>query len=163
MTREALRAGGITQDAVCDALLKAKGDIFVTAAILGVTGRELDGYIRTSEALQMTVMGITQVKGDPAYDKMSSEQFRDEYDRLSSQYKIEAVNEIHALAMMPINAESAAQNDVKLKAAVQLRGPVMERSQAVDNSGVIDELNALYIANAPRIKTMRAVQIEYAS
>ena len=48
MTRESLRAGTVSTTAISEALLDARGDLFVAASILGVTGRELDGYIRAS-------------------------------------------------------------------------------------------------------------------
>jgi len=166
MTREALREGRISEESCYNALIEAKGDLFVASCVLGVTGRELDSYIRRSEALQAIVAGIGVVKANADYKRMSSEQFQDEFERLNKQYRVEAVNEIHKIATMDVPLDkdaNAALVDVKLKAAVQLRGPVVEAVQTNSNTAVLDELNQLYQAHAPRIKTVRAVQIEYQS
>ena len=62
MTREALRAGLISEDTVTAALMSARGDLFVASSYLGVTGRELDSYIRASEHLQAFSAAIGTVK-----------------------------------------------------------------------------------------------------
>lgn len=159
MTREALRQGLISEQTIRDALTSAKGDLFLASSYLGVTGRELDSYIRASEELQGFVAAIATVKQDPAYRKMSSEQFTDELERLTRGFRLEALDVIHEMATMPF--DTAAMAEVKLKAAVQLRGSVADAPKDTMQSTVLAELNQLYQQSAPRIKSVRAVQIEY--
>lgn len=160
MTRDALRQGLVSEPTIRDALTRAKGDLFIASSYLGVTGRELDSYIRASEDLQGFVAAIATVKQDPAYNKMSSEQFSDELERLTRGFKLEALEVIHELATMPFG-ESAAMAEVKLKAAVQLRGSAADAPKDATHSTIMAELNQLYQQSAPRIKSVRAVQIEY--
>ena len=159
MTRAALRDGLISQQTIENALTSARGDIFIAACYLGVTTRELDSYIRSSEALQAFASSIDRVKRDPEYDRMSNEQFEDELERLTKAYRVEATEIIHSLATMPF--ETAAMAEVKLKAAVQLRGSNVESSRNDNQMLVLQELNQLYQQSAPRIKSIRVAQIEF--
>jgi hypothetical protein len=144
---------------VRDALTTARGDLFLASAYLGCTGRELDGYIRASEGLQAFAGAIEKVKVDEAYAKMSTEQFEDRLETLTRNYKLEAIDIIHGMATMPF--DNAAMADVKLKAAVQLRGVNIETVKNNDQGNIMAELNLLYQTAAPRIKSVRAVQIEF--
>ena len=74
-------------------------------------------------------------------------------------YRIEALDVIHEMAMMTY--DSAAMAEVKLKAAIALRGAPEAKVGTQDNGAVLAELNAIYQEAAPRIRTVRAVQIEY--
>lgn len=159
MTREALRDGLISEQTIRDALVQARGDLFVGACYLSVTARELDSYIRSSEDLQAFVGAIETVKRDAGYDKLSADQFADRLEVLTRSYRIEALDIIHDMARMSF--DSAAMAEVKLKAAVQLRGAQTEKVASGDQMAVLSELNELYQLNAPRIKSIRAVQIEY--
>ena len=161
MTREALRQGLVSEATITTALMQARGDLFIAASYLGVTARELDGYLRASEDLQAFVAAIERVKKDPAYDRMSTDAFEDELDRLTRSYRVEALGIIHELAAMPF--DSAAMAEVKLKAAVQLRGSAAEAPKGGDQLAVLSELNALYQQAAPRIKSVRVAQIEFQS
>jgi hypothetical protein len=168
MTREALRAGAVTTDTISQALMAARGDLFVAASIIGVTGRELDSYIRASEELQVFAHAIGQVKGNADYKRLSDEQFSDELERLTRSYSLEALDVIHELATEGLvhgdgTPMSAAEKEVKLKAAIALRGTPDVKKTDNDQSAVLAELNVLYAQSAPRIKTVRAVQIEYDS
>ena len=159
MTREALRAGHVTTEAISQALMDARGDLFVAASIIGVTGRELDAYIRSSEELQVFAHAIGQVKSNGDYKRLSDEQFSDELERLTKGYRLEALDVIHDMATMSF--DSAAMAEVKLKAAIALRGAPEVKQGSNDTSAVLAELNDLYAQSAPRIRTVRAVQIEY--
>lgn len=176
--RESLRAGGITTETITEALMSARGDLFVAASILGCTGRELDSYIRASEDLQAFSTAIGTVKAGADYKRLSDEQFSDQLENLTKGYRLEALDVIHDLAMEPISTPdrfledgttvigtrmSAAEKEVKLKAAVALRGAPEVRSGAGDQSAVLAELNELYIQSAPRIRSVRIAQIEYQS
>ena len=161
MARNALRDGSVTEDSITCALLECKGDLFLSSSYLGVTARELDGYIRASEELQAFVAAIKKVKSNADYDSMSAEQFSNELDRLTSQYKVEALDIIHDLATM--EAKSAADREVKLKAAIQLHGVAPERKADSTQLATLNELNDLYYQSAQRIKSVRiqTAQIEF--
>lgn len=159
MARQALREGNISEDTIRKALTDCKGDIFLSASMLGCTGRELDWYIRRSDSLQHFASTIAKVKNNPEFERMSTEQFNSELATLSRTFKIEAIEVIHQLATM--DYDSAALAEVKLKAAIQLRGSVGEVSQ--EDSSILRELNEIYQAQAPRLKSIRAVQIEFES
>jgi hypothetical protein len=161
MTRESLRAGTVTTTTISEALLSSRGDLFVAASILGVTGRELDSYIRASDELQNFAAAIGSVKASGDYKRFSDEQFADELERLTKGYRLEALDVIHELATMTY--DSAAMAEVKLKAAVALRGAPEAKVGTQDNGAVLAELNAIYQESAPRIRTVRAIQIEYQS
>lgn len=157
--REALRQGLISEDSITEALLQARGDLFVAASILGVTGRELDSYIRASEPVQAFAAAIDTVKRDVEYEKLSASQFAEELDRLTRGYKLEALDIIHEIALLPAN--TAAMAEVKLKAAVELRGSQTTQVTGGNQAGILQELNLEYQQSAQRIKSVRAVQIEY--
>ena len=174
--REALRAGLISEESVTAALMTARGDLFIAASYLGCTGRELDSYIRASEGLQAFSAAIGTIKTNADYKRLSDEQFSDELDRLTKGYRLEALSVIHELAteatvgddrilpdgqIVPGGKMSAAEKEVKLKAAIALRGAPEAKAQVDSQSQVLAELNDLYQQNAPRIKSVRAVQIEY--
>lgn len=159
MTRNALRAGIISEDSLTMALIASRGDYFVAAANLGCTAREIDSYVRSSEHLRAFVLAIGAVKKDPEYERMSSEQFADELAQRTRGYQIEALDIIHDMAHMP--ADTAAMAEVKLKAAIALRGTPEVKTQPTQHAGELAELNRLYEEAAPRIRSVRAVQIEY--
>ena len=161
MTREALRAGSVTTATISEALLSARGDLFVASSILGVTGRELDSYIRSSDELQTFCAAVGSVKASGDYKKFSDEQFADELERLTKGYRIEALDVIHEIATEPMIEMSAAEKEVKLKAAIALRGAPEAKGASQDNASILAELNAIYQSAAPKIRTIRAVQIDY--
>jgi len=156
--REALRQGLISVETIRNALTQAKGDIFISACYLGCTASELDGYIRSSEELQCFVGAIATVKSDPNYNRMAEDQFREQLDNLTRAYKIEALNVIHDMATMSF--DSAAMAEVKLKAAIQLRGSDVVVANGGGQLAVLNELNQLYQQNSPRIRSIRA-EIEF--
>jgi hypothetical protein len=161
---QALRDGYISEDSICAALTTARGDLFVASAYLSVTPRELDWYIRASDPVQKFVGAINRVKATPDYDRLSGEQFQDQLRLLTSAYRLEALDVIHDIATMPDDGPepmSAAMMEVKLKAAIQLRGTVAEAPVNNQQSQVFKELNTLYQQAAPRIKSMRVAQIEF--
>lgn len=161
MTRGALDRGEITEVSVINALLSTRGDIFLTSQYLGCTAREVDSYLRASEGMMAFYLAIDKVKKDEGYEKMSVDQFEDRLDTLTRAYKVDAIDVIHGLAMMPF--ENAAMADVKLKAAIELRGSSVQKAANNGDSAILSELNALYQTSAPRIKTIRIAQIEFES
>lgn len=150
----------ISEDTLSRTLIDVQGDIFLAASYSGCTVRKMDEYIRRSPFLQSLVANIRQVKADPEYERSSAEQFAAELERRQQMYRIEAVDEIHALAMQPMS-ENAAMMDVKLKAAVALKGKDATVVVNDERANILAELNRQYLENAPRVKSVRAVQIEF--
>lgn len=169
MTSETLKAGGVSEVSVRKALTVTKGDIFLTAAYLDCSVREVEWFIRRSDELLAYAVSIEKVKKNPDFDRMTNDQFADELDRRNREYRLEATNIIHEVATLPIHdgdgkireEMTAAMVEVKLKAAIQLRGGQNESRSGGDQMAVLAELNQLYQQSAPRIKSIRAVQIEY--
>jgi len=158
MTRESLRAGKITEASITEALMDARGDIFITAAYLECTPREVNSYIKSSETLQTFVAAIGTIKVSPEYQRLSNEQFAEHLEALRAAYQIEAVEVIHELASMKF--DSAAMADVKLRAAIALQGPDKKSTQEASQSMVLADLNRLYQDAAPRIQQVRARMVE---
>ena len=159
MTGQALRDGLIDQDKITWALMSAKGDLFLSASYLGVTARELTGYIRASDELQAFVAAINTVKNDSGFEKLSAAQFTDRLATLTREYQVDGIEVVHELATMSF--DSAAMADVKLKAAINLRGVAGAVIQNIQQDQVMAELNQLYQQSAPRIRSVRLAQIDY--
>jgi hypothetical protein len=160
MTGRTRRAGGISEQGIRTALTESKGDIFLAACALDCTARELDLYIRRSASLQSFAAAVEQVKIDPAYSRLSAEQFEHRLADLTRAFQVDGLNEIHKLATMSFG-DSAALAKVKLDAAVALRGVSGRSGVNGDTENALAELNALYHANAPRIKEIRKTVITF--
>jgi hypothetical protein len=155
----AKRAGLISEEAIKEALTEAKGDIFLASTTLDCTAQELDRYIRSSAELQNFAAAIEKVKVDPAYSRMSIEQFETRLADLSLAYKVVGIEELHSLATMDV-ADSAAMAKVKLQAAIALRGGHQQVAGDREIEHALSELNTLYHQNAPRIKEIRQTVIK---
>ena len=158
MTRRAMRAGLISEQSIKTALTEAKGDVFLAACALDCTARELDLYIRRSADLQTFAGAIEQVKVDPAYSRMSTEQFENQVENLRRAFRVDGMNEVHKLATMEFG-DSAALAKVKLDAALALSSGPPRAGTGSDTEMALAELNQLYHANAPRIKEIRQTVI----
>ena len=153
------RAGLISEQGIKDALTEAKGDIFLASTTLDCTAQELDRYIRASAELQTFAAAIEKVKIDPAYSRMSVEQFENRLADLSLAYKVVGIEELHKLATEP-HKGSAAMAKVKLQAAIALRGGHQQTAGDREIEHALSELNTLYHQNAPRIKEIRQTTIK---
>jgi hypothetical protein len=149
-----MREGGITEPKIKRALTDARGDLFLAASTLDCTPQELDRYIRASSELQGFAAAIERVKVDPAYSRMSAEQFENELADLTRAYKVVGLEELHKLATMNAG-DNAAMAKVKLQAAISLRGGEQRVGGDREIEHALAELNTLYHANAPRIKEIR--------
>ena len=158
MTSRARKSGLISEQSIKTALTEAKGDIFLAACALDCTPRELDIFIRRSAALQSFAGAVEIVKIDPAYSRMSTEQFENQVTDLLRAFRVDGLNEVHKLATMEFG-DSAALAKVKLDAAVTLMGGHTARAGNSETENALAELNALYHANAPRIKEIRQTVI----
>ncbi|KVO28300.1 hypothetical protein WJ74_25540 [Burkholderia ubonensis] len=154
-----MRAGLISEQGIKEALVEAKGDIFLASTTLDLTAQELDRYIRASSELQSFAAAIEKVKVDPAYSRMSAEQFENELSDLTRAYKVVALEELHGLATMD-HKGSAAMAKVKLQAAISLRGGEQRVAGDREIEHALSELNQLYHQNAPRIKEIRQTVVK---
>ena len=164
MTSESLKLGKVSEKSIKEALTKTRGDIFLTSSYLGVATRELDRYIKASNELQLFFNTLEKVKVDSNYEKLSNEAFKRELEDKVRSYKQIAIDEIHKIATLESTEElplNAALYDVKLKAAIKLLGDKEERQVNFEQQAILSELNSQYLTNATRIKSIRAVQIEY--
>lgn len=148
------------ENLISAALVTAQGDIFIAAAYLKVTPRQLDSYIRASDGLKNLQSVILKVKASDEYSRSTQEQFAAEVEHKLALYRSEAVDEIHALATMPM-LPNAQMMDVKLRAAIALKDSVQVRQQGLEQANLLAELNAAYKANAPKIKSVQVAQIEF--
>jgi hypothetical protein len=160
MTGKAIRAGLITEPGIKAALTESKGDIFLAACALGCTPRELDAFIRRSASLQAFAGAIETVKVDPAYSRLSAEQFENQVADLMRSFRVDGIKEVHKLATMEFG-DSAALAKVKLDAAMALTGGGAARTGNSEAENTLAELNALYHQNAPRIKEIRKTVITF--
>jgi len=158
MTSESRRAGLVSEASIKTALTEAKGDLFLAACALGCTAREVDQYVRRSPVLQAHAGAIEQVKVDPAYSRMSVEQFDNQVADLVRSFRVDGIKEVHKLATMEFG-DSAALAKVKLDAALALSAGSRSSVGNSDTENALSELNALYHANAPRIKEIRQTVI----
>jgi|GEM_PF-3054161 len=158
--KRSARAGLISEQSIKDALTNGKGDIFLAACALDCTAQELDRYIRASAELQQFAAAIEKVKIDPAYSRMSVEQFENRLADLSLAYKVVGIEELHNLATMP-HKGSAAMAKVKLQAAIALRGGHQQMAGDREIEHALSELNQLYHQNAPRIRQVRQTVITF--
>jgi hypothetical protein len=158
VTSRARKNGLISEQSIKAALGEAKGDLFLASCALDCTARELDGYIRRSVELQHFIAAIEQVRINPAYSRLSVEQFENQLADQTRALRIEGLNEIHKLATMEFG-DSAALAKVKLDAALALRGGVQGSVSNSETESALAELNHLYHQNAPRIKEIRQTVI----
>jgi hypothetical protein len=158
MTSRARKTCLISEQSIKTALTEAKGDIFLAACALDCTPRELDLFIRRSATLQAFAGAVETVKVDAAYSRLSTEQFENQVADLVRAFRVDGINEVHKLATMEFG-DSAALAKVKLDAALALTGGTNNRAGNSDTENALAELNALYHANAPRIKEIRQTVI----
>lgn len=154
-----MRAGLISEPAIKDALTEARGDLFMAASTLDCTAQELDRYIRASAELQQFAAAVEKVKVDPAYSRMSAEQFENALADLTRAYRVVGLEELHDLATMD-HGDSAAMAKVKLQAAIALRGGQQNVAGDHEIENALAELNTLYHQNAPRIKEIRQTVVK---
>lgn len=158
MTREALRNGEVTQASVSEAMMLARGDLFIAAAFLGVTPREMNSYVRADPELQILCVAIGNVKVNPAYTQLSDEQFERAARERRAAYRVEALDTIAEMSRMEF--DSAAMAEVKLKAAVAMLGKEEVHAEGSGQDAVLADLDRLYRESAPRVRQVRAKLLE---
>lgn len=146
------------EDTVKEVLMRHKGDLIKSAGTLCVRPSTLVAWVRSVPSLAALWGEMEAVKADPAFEAASQQQFADEIRARISAYRLDGLEVLHELATTDHDG-MAAMAEVRLKAAIQLRG--VEDVITSSSSNLMAELNALYLERAPRIRSMRAVQIEF--
>ena len=146
---------GLTKKAVRERLLEARGDLFVAAAMLGCTRRDLDHAIRSDPAMQVYVAGIERAKVSVEYDRLSREQFEARVSANLQAYMVDALDHLYRLATMD-HGDSAAMAKVKLEACIALQAGIpVGAGKGVELERVLQELDQAYQVSAPRIREIR--------
>jgi len=144
---------GLTEQLVSDALANNKGDLIRTSQALGITVGKLHGFVRMIPSLRRLVKELEVLKLEDDYDNLSDEQFRDQMNCMMAVYQLDGLNVIHELATRD-DKDNASMADVRLKAAIQLRGTPQSRNDGI--SSILMELNEAYQQSATKIKGLRA-------
>jgi hypothetical protein len=147
-----------SEEIVRDVLLRNLGDLIQSAGTLGVRPSTLVRWVRSVPSVAALWAEMQAVKADPAFETASHQQIADEIRSRAAAYRLDGLEVIHELATTD-HEGVASMAEVRLKAAIQLRGA--EEMVSTSSSAVMAELNALYHERAPRIRSMRAVQIEF--
>ena len=149
---------GLSEEVVCRALTKHRGDLILASESIGKRPSQLVRYIKSVPSVEATYLAIEQVKASGEFNAKAQAAFEQEVRSRAVAYKLDGLEVIHEIAVTPHT--SAAEGDVRLRAAIQLRG--IADAAPAGTSDVLAELNSIYHQMAPRIKTMRiAAQIEF--
>src|SRR6202790_2704240 len=95
MTGEARKAGLISESSIKTGLTESKGDLFLACCALSCTARELYQYIRSSGSLQAVAGAVEAVKIDPAYSRLSTEQFENQVADLVRSFRVDGIKEVY--------------------------------------------------------------------
>lgn len=147
----------LNETRVKEALIESRGDMIQASQALDIRPSKLGMFIRSVPSVAALWMEMEAVKATPEYETASQQWFENAIRARLAAYRFEGLEVIHELATTP-HGENAAMADVRLKAAIQLRGA--SDGTASDAGGVLAELNQIYHANAPRIKSMRVTQAQ---
>jgi len=144
----AVTVWSLSEDNMKQALIEARGDIFVASQILGITALRLSRAIQVSPVLQATLEETSRGAVDLPVEAISRA-----VEARIALYRVTGLDALHDLAAMPVS-DNSAQNQVKLGAAARLAG-----STETHAGGEIEEtlraLNESYHQNAPRIRIVR--------
>lgn len=138
----------VTEASMKDALIEARGDIFIASQLLQITAIRLDRAIQVSHLLQACIATLNALVG------VSNEAIQSAIDRRSAMYRVAGLDALHDLATMPIDVNSA-QNQVKLAAAARLAGETASAGGGGELVETLRELNAQYQSEAPRLRVTR--------
>lgn len=138
-----------TEESAKNALVEARGDLFVAAELIGITSMRLYKAIQQSTTLQEAFATARKApKGVPI------EAIREAVDERIALYRADGLDALHELATMPLDANSA-QNQVKLAAAARLVGETASGGGGGELADALRELNQQYQQNAPRLRVIR--------
>lgn len=139
-----------TEESAKDALIEARGDIFVASQMLGITAIRLDRAIAVSDLLQETLAAVRDGKNS----SLTLEQISAAVDKRTALYRVSGLDALHDLATMPID-ENSAQNQVKLAAAARLAGTTEGSGGGGDLAETLRLLNEQYQKESPRLRVVR--------
>ena len=148
----------LNEDIVRLVLLRNKGDLIRSAGELTIRPSTLVRWIRSVPSVANLWQEMELVKADPAFDNATAQQFEAEIKARATVYRLDGLEVLHELATTGHDGVSSMA-EVRLKAAIELRSSTEFGSTGGGN--VLAELNELYRVNAPRIRSMRAVEILY--
>jgi len=131
------------------ALIEARGDIFISSQLLGITAIRLNRAIQVSPLLQATRDSISLLGAG-----VSEAELHSAIEQRVALYRVAGLDALHDLATMPID-DNSAQNQVKLAAAVRLAGPTEGLSGEGGMAETLKELSELYQQHAPRLRVIR--------
>lgn len=140
----------LTEAKIADALIEARGDIFIASQLLGVTATRLDRAIAVSPALLQAMTTSQQ----SISDNLKPADIRGIAERRIELYRVAGLDALHELATMPID-ENSAQNQVKLAAAARLAGETGGGQVGGDLAETLRILNQEYQEKAPRLRVVR--------
>ena len=139
----------LTEASIKNALVEARGDIFIASQLLSVTAMRLHRALQCSPALQACLESVKE-----AGPGISIEAIHKAAEARMAMYRVVGLDALHDLATMPIDVNSA-QNQVKLAAAARLAGSVEGPAGGSDLAETLRELNKSYSENAPRLRVIR--------
>ncbi len=140
------------EDEAKNALVEARGDIFVAAQMLGVTALRLTRAIQVSTVLQAA---IDEINSTPANKGLTDTQIHQAIDQRLGVYRVAGLDALHDLATMEIDKENSANNQVKLAAAARLAGADVGGASSGDMGEIFRELRQEYETHAPRLRVVR--------
>ena len=152
------KTSALTEKLVRDTLIKTKGDLIQTAEKIGIWPSKLVTWIKSVPSVAAVWGEIEKVKQDPSFENATQAQFAAEIRSRATLYRLDGLDVLHELATTD-HAGEAAMADVRFKAALALRGEA--DSMPAAGGDIMAELNELYRKSAPRIKALRAVEIEF--
>ena len=148
----------LNEEIVRSVLLKNKGDLIRSAQTLTIRPSTLVRWIRSVPSVAAIWNEMEVVKADPAFDSATAAQFEAEIKARATVYRLDGLEVLHELATTDHDGVSSMA-EVRLKAAIELRNA--SEIGVMTGGNVLAELNELYRANAPRIRSIRAVEIEF--
>lgn len=160
MTKQATCVQNTTEKSLTEALIQAKGDLFVAAGYLGVTVRTLNGLMRHSASAQNCFIELKRVAVDPEFERLTGKQFEEAIRERMLAYKIDGLDALHELATMPIDPDNSGNNQVKMQAAARLAGPADSFGGSGEMGEALRELNEAYHSSAPRIRITRQTMVQ---
>ena len=146
----------LTEDNIRDSIERSRGDVIVAARLLQVRVKDLTEACETIPGIKAHLLAVNATReANPDFLRMSDEQFGAALKRNKKVYAVDALEEMHSIAMMDIDPENAEMVGVKLKACVELARDTGTGAEGSEIAEILRELNAQYKESAPRIKSLR--------
>ncbi len=144
----------MTEASIKDALIEARGDIFVASQLLGITSIRLHRCVQVSAELLATLDELSRVRGEA----LAPDVLRKCIDERVTLYRVVGLDTLHELATMS-HGDNSALAQVRLAAAARLAGVNAEASVGTEGESVMRELNDAYQKTAKSIKYIRETMV----